>query len=154
VQLNLTGHIIAGSMIASSKPVDNALNPAWRDTAIHMIVKASWEDDLPSSQVRRIHDRFTNKIGYAMRSISPDSGCYINEVSSNYPAQSQMPFLTYFSVINTSQIGNTPRLGQITPISELSRPNMILGTCYGAGSAWVVTSGSMSKKRVAFASEV
>jgi hypothetical protein len=88
VQLNLTGHIIAGSMIASSKSVDNALNPAWRDTAIHMIVKASWEDDLPSSQVRRIHDRFTNKIGYAMRSISPDSGCYINEVSSNYPAQS------------------------------------------------------------------
>ena len=74
-------------MIASSKPVDNALNPAWRNTAIHMIVKASWEDDLSSSEVKQIHDRFTNKIGYAMRSVSPDSGCYINEVRLNHLLQ-------------------------------------------------------------------
>lgn len=78
--MNLTGHLIAGSMIASSKAVDNALSPAWRDTAVHMIVKASWKEDLPSSQVEQIHERFTNKIGGAMRSVSPDSGCYINEV--------------------------------------------------------------------------
>lgn len=79
--MNLTGRIIAGSMIASPKPVDNALNPAWRETAVHMIVKGSWSDARPSDKVKQIHERFTNKIGRAMRSVSPDSGCYINEVS-------------------------------------------------------------------------
>jgi hypothetical protein len=80
--MGISGHIMAGSMIASAKPVDNALNPAWRDTAVHMIVKASWSKSLSSTQVQRIHERMTNRVGYAMRKISPDSGCYVNEVSS------------------------------------------------------------------------
>jgi hypothetical protein len=64
--MNLTGHIMADSMIASSKSVDNASSPAWRDTAVYMIVKASWKENLPNAQVQQIHERFTNKIGRAM----------------------------------------------------------------------------------------
>ncbi|KAF1954516.1 FAD-binding domain-containing protein [Byssothecium circinans] len=75
----ISSHILAGSLIASSKPVKNALNPAWRDTAVHMVVKVSWSDDVSEEQVLQFHDTMTNKIGYAMRKLSPDSGCYVNE---------------------------------------------------------------------------
>ncbi|KAF2183999.1 FAD binding domain protein [Zopfia rhizophila CBS 207.26] len=81
----IASHILAGSLIASSKPVNNALNPAWRGTAVHMIVKINWSDNLPEEQVLHFHDMMTNKTGYAMRKLSPDSGCYVNECDQYEP---------------------------------------------------------------------
>ncbi|KAJ4354942.1 hypothetical protein N0V95_003351 [Ascochyta clinopodiicola] len=76
----ISSHILAGALVASSKPVDNALNPAWRDTAVHMIVKKSWSTNLTQERVEELQDNATNRTGYAMRQLSPDSGCYVNEV--------------------------------------------------------------------------
>ncbi|KAJ3470526.1 hypothetical protein FSOLCH5_001219 [Fusarium solani] len=41
---------IAGSVSAGSVEVDNALNPAWRDTVVHLIAKESWKDALSYTQ--------------------------------------------------------------------------------------------------------
>jgi hypothetical protein len=149
--MKLKGHLIAGSMIASSKSVDNSLNPAWRDTAVHMIVKASWDENVPAAAERAIHDRFTNKIAYAMRSVSPDSGCYINEVRSNQPTCYLPPCLTDCSVTVTSQTGKAPCTDPTTPDSKLSRPSTIPKLLFGAESASAATSGSTMLRRVAFA---
>lgn len=46
-----------------------------------MIVKTSWNDALPKERIQQLHDDMTNKTGRAMRQLSPDSGCYVNEVS-------------------------------------------------------------------------
>lgn len=37
-------------MSAGSVEVDNALNPAWRDTVVHLIAKESWKDPLSYTQ--------------------------------------------------------------------------------------------------------
>jgi hypothetical protein len=81
----MSSHILAGSLIASSKPVDSALNPAWRKATIHMIVKSAWDTALPETTVREFQDSSTNRTGRAMRSLSPDSGCYVNEVDKYEP---------------------------------------------------------------------
>lgn len=80
--------MISGSLIASSKLVDSALNPAWRDTAVHMIVRIFWKEDIPKERIDQVHDAMTNKIGHAMRQISPDSGCYVNEVNETFSISS------------------------------------------------------------------
>jgi hypothetical protein len=67
-------------MVASSKPVNNALNPAWRETAVHMIVKTSWTSNLTQARVDVLQNDATNRTGAAMRQFTPDSGCYVNEV--------------------------------------------------------------------------
>ncbi|RSL93328.1 hypothetical protein CDV31_014764 [Fusarium ambrosium] len=54
---------IAGSMTASSVAVDNALNPAWRDTVLHLIAKESWKDSLPYTQANAALDDMTNVKG-------------------------------------------------------------------------------------------
>lgn len=71
---------MAGALVASSKPVDSALNPAWRDTAVHMIVKTSWTANFTQARVDELQNDGTNRTGAAMRQLSPDSGCYVNEV--------------------------------------------------------------------------
>jgi hypothetical protein len=63
----LSSHILAGSLIASSTPVDSALNPAWRDATVHLIVKSAWSDALPDKTVLQFKDESTNKTGKAMR---------------------------------------------------------------------------------------
>jgi hypothetical protein len=85
----MSSHILAGSLIASSKPVNSALNPAWRTASVHMIVKSAWDTALPESVVRGFQDAATNRTGRAMRSAAPDSGCYVNECDTYEPAFQQ-----------------------------------------------------------------
>ncbi|KAJ4357192.1 uncharacterized protein N0V89_001767 [Didymosphaeria variabile] len=139
-ELGVSGHVIAGSMIGSSKPVDAALNPAWRNAGVHLIVKASWSESLPTTKIQQIQDRMTHHVGYAMRRLSPDSGCYINEVSYGFL---YFPWvkLTWCSVINTNLIGNGPCMGRTTLVFDLSRPSMIRLRFFGAEDVLGVMSG-------------
>lgn len=67
-------------MTVSSTPVDNAFNPAWRDTAIHLIMGQEWDDSTPVSQVNAMVDDMTyNKLN-TLRELDPSSGAYLNEV--------------------------------------------------------------------------
>lgn len=67
-------------MTVSETPVDNALNPAWRDTAIHLIIGQEWDDSTPASQVNEMVDDMTyNKLNI-LRKLEPSSGAYLNEV--------------------------------------------------------------------------
>jgi hypothetical protein len=81
----MSSHILAGALIASPKLVDSALNPAWRSASVHMIVKSAWNTALPDTVVRGFQDESTNNTGRAMRSLSPDSGCYVNECDAYEP---------------------------------------------------------------------
>ncbi|KAH8159197.1 hypothetical protein CIB48_g9046 [Xylaria polymorpha] len=68
-----------GIMTVSETPVDNALNPAWRDTAIHLIIGQEWDDSTPASQVNEMVDDMTyNKLNI-LRKLEPSSGAYLNE---------------------------------------------------------------------------
>ncbi|KAJ5681673.1 uncharacterized protein N7477_001613 [Penicillium maclennaniae] len=77
---------ISGTMTISHKPVDNALNPAWRDATVHLISSVQWNDLLPASDARKAIGTVTNVTGYAMRQLAPDSGVYYNEANPWEPA--------------------------------------------------------------------
>ncbi|KAJ2974356.1 hypothetical protein NUW58_g8684 [Xylaria curta] len=75
----------SGTMTVSRKPLDSALNPAWRDTAIHLIVGQSWDASVPASQVNEIVDDITyNKLNI-LRELDPTSGAYLNEANDFEP---------------------------------------------------------------------
>ncbi|KAH8600163.1 hypothetical protein B0O99DRAFT_649509 [Bisporella sp. PMI_857] len=72
---------VSGTMTLSKTPVDNALNPAWRDGVVHFITSQAWDHSLPKDQVSQIVNDVTyNKLN-ALRGLDPDSGAYLNEVS-------------------------------------------------------------------------
>ncbi|KAJ9483432.1 hypothetical protein VN97_g9974 [Penicillium thymicola] len=70
---------ISGTMTGSKKPVDNALNPAWRDSIVHVITTQSWDDTLSDDLTTKATHDMTYKRGYALRQLAPDTGAYFNE---------------------------------------------------------------------------
>ncbi|KAJ8133560.1 hypothetical protein O1611_g50 [Lasiodiplodia mahajangana] len=75
----------SGTMTVSREPVDSALNPAWRDTAVHLIVEQNWDDSIATSQVNAVIDDMTyNKLNI-LRQLDPSSGAYLNEANDFEP---------------------------------------------------------------------
>lgn len=71
---------MSGTMTISQVPVDNALNPAWRDSVVHLITSQSWKDSTPNTTVSTLVNEMTyNKLN-ALRELSPETGTYLNEV--------------------------------------------------------------------------
>lgn len=80
-QVGLLNPVISGCLIASNTPAKNALNRAWRDTVVHVVVAEVWLDSTPYTQTRLSIDLMTNVKGEALRSLAPETGAYYNEVS-------------------------------------------------------------------------
>ncbi|KAE8422984.1 hypothetical protein BDV36DRAFT_279501 [Aspergillus pseudocaelatus] len=76
---------ISGTMTGSKVPVDNALNPAWRDTVVHLISSQSWDDSLPQSIADQTIEDVTYIKGYALRQLAPGTGAYFNEANRYEP---------------------------------------------------------------------
>ncbi|KAI9154942.1 FAD-linked oxidoreductase ZEB1 [Paramyrothecium foliicola] len=70
---------ISGTLTSSWKPVDNALNPAWRDTVVHLISKQVWNDAFQDSAISSF-EQVTYRNLQALRELDPTSGAYLNEV--------------------------------------------------------------------------
>jgi hypothetical protein len=120
--------------VASSKPLKNALNHAWRDAAVHVIVKMSWTANLTQDHVDILHKDATNRIEHAMRQLSPDYGCCVNEIRLWPPILlSSMPGSNMrYSVISSSRTDSGLCTARITLAFVLSRgitiPMMYVGT--------------------------
>ncbi|KAB8260903.1 hypothetical protein BDV32DRAFT_149063 [Aspergillus pseudonomiae] len=76
---------ISGTMTGSRTPVDNALNPAWRDAVVHIITSQSWDESLPTAVADQVIHNMTYQKGYALRQLAPDTGAYFNEANANEP---------------------------------------------------------------------
>nr|XP_036580173.1 uncharacterized protein CTRU02_09818 [Colletotrichum truncatum]KAF6788005.1 hypothetical protein CTRU02_09818 [Colletotrichum truncatum] len=76
---------ISGTMTISHEPIDNSLNPAWRDSVVHLIVSQSWKDSLPQSKVSEAVNNMTYKKLNALQRLDPSSGTYLNEANSLEP---------------------------------------------------------------------
>ncbi|KAJ5754811.1 hypothetical protein N7533_004354 [Penicillium manginii] len=81
----VTNPSISGTMTIGKKPADNALNPVWRDTVVHLISEQNWNDTLPSDVAEKTIDNMIWDKGYALRQLAPDSGAYINEADPYEP---------------------------------------------------------------------
>lgn len=69
-------------MTGSTRPVDNALNPAWRDSVVHIITSQSWNDSMPKQTADETIREMTHGKGYALRQLALGTGAYYNEVCS------------------------------------------------------------------------
>ncbi|KAI1450613.1 FAD-binding domain-containing protein [Annulohypoxylon stygium] len=76
---------ISGIMTISHDPVNNSLNPAWRDTTVHLITSQSWDDSLPAGDVMKIVNEMTYGKLNALRRLAPESGVYLNEANTFEP---------------------------------------------------------------------
>ncbi|GKT64936.1 FAD binding domain protein [Colletotrichum tofieldiae] len=77
---------MSGTMTIGHEHVDNALNPAWRNSVVHLITQQTWDRALPSVNVSEIVSDMTyNKLN-ALRRLDPGSGTYLNEANTFEPA--------------------------------------------------------------------
>ena len=66
-------------MASPSEHFDNALNPAWRNTTVHLLVQDSWAAGTQEKNVADLTQSMS-AVAYDLRQLAPDSGAYINEV--------------------------------------------------------------------------
>ncbi|GJC84276.1 FAD-linked oxidoreductase patO [Colletotrichum liriopes] len=77
---------MSGTMTIGHEHVDNALNPAWRNSVVHLITQQTWDRALPSVNVSEVVSDMTyNKLN-ALRRLDPGSGTYLNEANTFEPA--------------------------------------------------------------------
>ncbi|KAI8267230.1 FAD binding domain protein [Colletotrichum sp. SAR11_239] len=95
---------MSGTMTISQVPVDNALNPAWRDSVVHLITSQSWTDSTPNTTVSTLVNQMTyNKLN-ALRELNPETGTYLNELSPVGNGLSSDPIMGAFAVSRRSTI--------------------------------------------------
>jgi hypothetical protein len=71
---------LSGTFTISKKAVNNSLNPAWRDTVVHLVFSQAWQHSTPALRARTIVNDITYKGLNVLRQLDPESGAYLNEV--------------------------------------------------------------------------
>jgi hypothetical protein len=140
-------------MTGSKVAVDNALNPAWRDSIVHLIVSQSWNESLPSDLREQVMFNMTYGKGHALRQLAPNTGCYVNEVKQwpfllsphldkrRYDSFPQWLTALYPRPTHTNQTGNHRFLGRTTPGFMQSSAAMIPRVYFGVVIVLVVRRG-------------
>ncbi|KAI0392954.1 hypothetical protein F5Y17DRAFT_467215 [Xylariaceae sp. FL0594] len=77
--------ILMQSLDVGSTPVSpvssNAVLPAWRKTAIQLILSASWDWTVPRTEMERRESVIANQLIPRLIEITPGSGSYLNEAN-------------------------------------------------------------------------
>ncbi|KAI1267379.1 putative 6-hydroxy-D-nicotine oxidase [Xylariaceae sp. FL1019] len=68
--------------------VDNAVNPAWRDTLFYVILGSAWTDDSTTAEIQTANEAITNPYLSYLDSVS--TGSYLNEADVAEPQWQQM----------------------------------------------------------------
>lgn len=76
---------MSGTLTISNEPIDNALNPAWRNTTLHLNVVQAWDDSIPETDVKCLIDDMTYNSVDTLRRLDPTSGAYLNEANAYEP---------------------------------------------------------------------
>jgi hypothetical protein len=79
--------------------VYNAVLPAWRDVLIDTVITTPWDFYAPTSAMVALQDKMTYDYIPRLQAIAPQSGAYMNEVSScqyDLPAPFLVMYMTNF----------------------------------------------------------
>jgi FAD/FMN-containing dehydrogenase len=58
------------------------MNPAWRNTLVHLIIAQGWQDDSIQTVIDSVYQDVTAKTD-ALRKLAPETGAYFNEPDAN-----------------------------------------------------------------------
>lgn len=64
---------------ARNDPSTNAVNPAWRNSLMHIVVAGYWDWNLTREENLAVSGRITTEIVPLLEDLTPDSGVYLNE---------------------------------------------------------------------------
>ncbi|KAL7266287.1 hypothetical protein RUND412_011172 [Rhizina undulata] len=73
-----TGHLVAGGQVVKNKNLDMALNPAWRDTYVHLVVNRVWDDSATDVEKAKVVEETAANV-HAFDSLAPRVASYFNE---------------------------------------------------------------------------
>ena len=76
--------MVGASIVPAYYPDVQSLNPAWRDTLVHLIVVESSQDGSSQAVIDAVRADVTAKT-QKLRALSPDTGAYFNEADSQEP---------------------------------------------------------------------
>jgi hypothetical protein len=63
----------------------SALNPAWRSSYVHQMVRRGWSAGTDAAAAQEIKDEMLYVKAGAMKKLAPDTGCYMNECDARDP---------------------------------------------------------------------
>ena len=140
----IQGYFVANS---NNRGLNISMNPAWRDATVHMIVGSGFQDTASPKQQKDVYDLTTYYLTSHLKSLAPDSGAYLNEVSRRHSFSTiwHRANVYSFRVIHMTRTGNTPSGDPTTRVCDPSRSIMILIQCCGASAVWVVRSGRRNR---------
>ncbi|KAJ4416694.1 hypothetical protein N0V82_006603 [Gnomoniopsis sp. IMI 355080] len=106
---------------------DNAVNPPWRDTVLHLLAFRSWDANTTWSKYASYSDVFTNEWMPILKNATPGSGSYDSEGDVNEPDFKQ----SFYGLENYDRL---------LEIKEKYDPEGLFYANKGVGSdAWYVT---------------
>ena len=68
-----------GQVFADASDPYSGVNPAWRQTYVHNIVARGWAPGSSNATIQAVYDDVTYNKTQAMKTLAPDTGCYMNE---------------------------------------------------------------------------
>ncbi|KXH60421.1 hypothetical protein CSAL01_05702 [Colletotrichum salicis] len=71
---------MSGTLTARWIPLNNSLNPVWRDAALHLVAAQGWDDSDAPEIIDAAVDRLMYTSLEALRELDPTSGAYLNEL--------------------------------------------------------------------------
>ncbi|GAB1215628.1 hypothetical protein ATERTT37_004820 [Aspergillus terreus] len=90
----LIGHMVAGGAVAANgATVESALHPAWRRTAVHLVLSATWEATATLEEQESVREKVTHVEVPLLRSVegADAMGSYLNEANA-YETEFQASF--------------------------------------------------------------
>ena len=80
----IEGNVVAGGQVAANSNLTTALNPAWRQTAVHLLFTRLWTADTTFEQQAVIKANITDVEVPILKSFEPGQmGAYLNEADAN-----------------------------------------------------------------------
>ncbi|KAL3480965.1 hypothetical protein BJX99DRAFT_243898 [Aspergillus californicus] len=81
----IQGLMSAGGRVSQNTNIDSGLNPAWRDTLVHLVYTQGWDPNTATpAEVVSISANMTNLQVPMLRALEPGKmGAYVNEADAN-----------------------------------------------------------------------
>lgn len=88
----ISGYLVAHPNAPTYHPDVISMNPAWRNTLVHLVVFKSWKPNTPQTLIDAASEAMTHNTTEALRKLSPETGAYFNEADPYEPDWQQAFF--------------------------------------------------------------
>lgn len=86
----IEGNVVAGGQVSANANINSAVNPAWRETVVHLLFTRQWATTTTVAQQAVIKANITDGGVPILKAFEPGQmGAYLNEADANEPSFQQ-----------------------------------------------------------------